>query len=203
MAPNVDGARRQQGFLSVADTAALAGRGITILDPHSTLISDSVDLAPGVMVWPGVVLQRLGDGTLSVGAETVLHSGTRIVARGGVVVIGQRAEIGEEGGFTVKADKPGVAISIGDEARLLGGGSAMLDNWIGRGAQVLGPVRMQDCRLDAGGSHAEADPDLRGGVLKGAGVARGLHVPRGGVIQAFGIFDASLLRRQVEFHPKR
>lgn len=199
----VDHARKQQGFLSVAATAALTGRGATILDPHSTLVSEGVDLGAGVVVWPGVVLQISEKGELSVGAGTVLYSGTRIVARGGRVVIGQRVEIGEEGGFTIKADKPGVVISIGNEARLLGGGSAMLDNTIGRGAQVLGPIRMQACRLEAGGSHADPDPDLRGGVLKGAGVARGLHVPQGGVIQAFGVFDAALLRRQVEFHPKR
>ena len=61
---------------------------------------------------------------------------------------------------------------------------------------------MQKCRLGDGGSHAEPDPNRRGGVLKGAGVARGLHVPQGGVIQAFGIFDTASLRRQVEFHPK-
>lgn len=203
MISDVDRARRQQGFLSAADTAALTGRGVAILDPYSTLVSEGVDFGTGVVVWPGVALQRLDDGKLSVGAGTVLHSGTRIVARGGTIVIGERAEIGEEGGFTVKADRPGIVIEIGDEARLLGGGSAMLDNAIGRGAQVLGPVRMQQCRLDAGGSHAEPDPDLRGGVLKGAGVARGLHVPQGGVIQAFGVFDAAALRRQVEFHPKR
>lgn len=199
----VDRVRQQQGFLSVTATVALIARGAAILDPHSTLVSDGVDLGPGVVIWPGVVLQRSEDGELSVGAGTVLYSGTRIVARGGRVVIGQHVEIGDEGGFTVKADKPGVAISIGDEARLLGGGSAMLDNVIGRGAQVLGPIRMQACRLDAGGSHSEPDPDLRGGVLKGAGVARGLHVPQGGVIQAFGVFDTALLLRQVEFHPKR
>jgi carbonic anhydrase/acetyltransferase-like protein (isoleucine patch superfamily) len=200
---NVDSARLDQGFLSIADTAALIGRGVTILDPHSTLVSEGVQLEAGVVVWPCVVLQRLADGELSVGSGTTLFSGTRIVSRKGRVVIGQRVEIGEEGGFTIKADKPGVVIDIGDEARLLGGGSAMLNNIIGRGAQVLGPIRMQECRLDAGGSYAEPDPDLRGGVLKGCGVARGLHVPQGGVIQAFGVFDAASLRRQVEFHPKR
>jgi hypothetical protein len=201
--PDVDRTRRREGFLSVADTAALVGRGVAILDPHSTLISEGVDLGAGVVVWPGVTLQRLDDGKLSVGAGTVLHSGTRIVARAGTVVVGQHVEIGEEGGFTLKADRPGIVVAIGDEARLLGGGSAMLNNAIGRGAQVLGPIRMQECRLDAGGSHAEPDPDRRGGVLKGAGVARGLHVPQGAVIQAFGMFDAASLRRQVEFHPKR
>ena len=90
-----------------------------------------------------------------------------------------------------------------DNRLLLGGGSAVLNNVIGRGAQVLGPIRMQECRLEDGGSHVEPDPDRRGGVLKGAGVARGLSVPRGGVIQAFGTFEAGALRRQVEFHPKR
>jgi carbonic anhydrase/acetyltransferase-like protein (isoleucine patch superfamily) len=200
---DLDDIRRQHGFLSMADTAALIGRGVVMFDPYSTLISEDVDLGAGVVIWPGVTLQRLDAGTLAVGTGTVLHSGTRIVARGGTVVIGRRAEIGEEGGFTLKADRPDVVIEIGDEARLLGGGSAVLNNVIGRGAQVLGPIRMQECRLEDGGSHVEPDPDRRGGVLKGAGVARGLSVPRGGVIQAFGTFEAGALRRQVEFHPKR
>ena len=203
MIPDLDDIRRQHGFLSMADTAALIGRGVVMFDPYSTLISEDVDLGAGVVIWPGVTLERLDAGTLAVGTGTVLHSGTRIVARGGTVVIGRRAEIGEEGGFTLKADRPDVVIEIGDEARLLGGGSAVLNNVIGRGAQVLGPIRMQECRLEDGGSHAEPDPDRRGGVLKGAGVARGLCVPQGGVIQAFGTFEAGALRRQVEFHPKR
>jgi hypothetical protein len=117
------------------------------------------------------------------------------------VVIGPGAEIGEEGGFTLKASA-GDVIEIGAGARLLGGGSLTLSNRIGRGAQILGPIRCQNCTLGAGGSYRDPEPDERGGVLKGSGVARGIEVPQGHVIQAFGLFVDALMRRQSHFHPK-
>jgi hypothetical protein len=196
-----DAARRSLGFMSVEDTAALARRGILVPAPHATLVSEGIDLAPGVVLWPGAILQLVG-GDLSVGANTNLYPGTRIVAEGGSIRIGAGAEIGEEGGFTVKAGT-GTSIEIGEAARLLGGGSLLLSNRIGDGAQILGPIRCQNCRLGGGGSHREPNPDLRGGVLKGAGVARDLDIPTGHVIQAFGNFSDGTLRPQTFFHPKR
>lgn len=196
-----DPGRVAQGFVSVGDTAALAARGVTVLDPWSTLVSASVSFGAGVVLWPGTSLQVLEAGTLHVGAGSVLFPGVRILAKGGNVMIDEEAEIGEEGGFTVKAETQAVSILIGKGARLLGGGSLLLDNEIGPGAQVLGPIRMQKCRLDGGGTHRDADVDRRGGVLKGSGVARGCVVPRGHVIQAFGLFGDAPMRKQSFFHP--
>jgi carbonic anhydrase/acetyltransferase-like protein (isoleucine patch superfamily) len=197
-----DDARRALGFLGLAETAALADAGVLLPAPATVLISPGVGLAPGVVVWPGVVLFSDAPGSLTVGAGTQLHGGTRIAASGGGrVTIGDEAEIGDEGGFTVKADA-GHRIEIGSRARLLGNGSMTLSNRIGDGAQVLGPIRMQACTLAGGGSWREPDPDERGAVLKGAGVARGISLPRGTVIQAFGLFAGEPVRRQTEFHPK-
>ena len=198
----VDRIRRANDFISIAATTALAARGITVFDPFSTLVSADAVLDQGVILWPNVVVQVLQGGALRIAAGTVLFPGTRIVARGGQVAIGREVEIGEEGGFTIRADAPGIAITIGDGARLVGGGSLALANTIGRGAQVLGPIGLQNCRLGDGGSYREPDPDLRGGVLKGSGVARGIDVPQGHVIQAFGLFSEAPLRRQSHFHPK-
>ncbi|MBK1840184.1 hypothetical protein JHL17_22510 [Azospirillum sp. YIM B02556] len=198
----VDRARERAGFLSVEAVAALADDGVLVLDPFSTLVSPGVALAGGVTLWPGTIIQATEGGEVTVGSGTRLFPGTRIVAAGGRVTIGAETEIGEEGGFTIKADHPGCLIEIGSHARLLGGGSLALANHIGDGAQVLGPIRMQDCRLQSGGSHRDPDPDRRGGVLKGSGVARGLTVPTGMVIQAFGLFGEAPLRPQSFFHPK-
>ncbi|MBM6595837.1 hypothetical protein [Microvirga pudoricolor] len=195
-----DAARLSLGFMSAAQTAALGEAGILVPDPHSTLVSAGIDLAPGVVIWPGTVLSLTG-GSLSIRSGTHLYPGTRIVAEGGAIAIGSDAEIGEEGGFTVKAGV-GSSIAIGSRARLLGGGSLLLSNHLGDGAQVLGPIRCQECRLGTGGSHREPDPDLRGGVLKGMGVARGIEVPQGYVVQAFGLFSEAPLRLQTHFHPK-
>ena len=197
-----DDARRALGFLSLAGTAALAERGVLVPTPGAVLVSPGVALAEGVVLWPGVILSADAPGLLTVGAGTQLHGGTRVVAAaGGRVEIGGEAEIGEEGGFTIKAEA-GHAIRIGSRARLLGNGSLTLSNEIGDGAQVLGPIRMQSCTLAGGGSWRDPDPDERGAVLKGAGVARGIVLTRGSVIQAFGLFAEAPVRRQTEFHPK-
>jgi UDP-3-O-[3-hydroxymyristoyl] glucosamine N-acyltransferase len=196
-----DAARRRLGFLSLAETSALSYRGVVLPDPGSVLVSHDVHLEEDVVLWPGVILQISTSGHIAVGRGTNLLPGSRIVAAGGGVVIGPDAEIGEEGGFTLKAGA-GDVIEIGAGARLLGGGSLTLSNRIGRGAQILGPIRCQNCTLGGGGTYRDPDPDERGGVLKGAGVARGIEVPRGHVIQAFGLFADADMLRQSYFHPK-
>jgi hypothetical protein len=196
-----DESRQRLGFLSAAETAALAHRGVVIPASTSVLISPGVQLATGAVLWPGVILEARDGGTIVIGAGTQLFPGSRLVASGGSIKVGASAEIGEEGGFTLKAEAEDL-IEVGDGARLLGGGSLILSNWVGRGAQILGPIRCQNCTLGDGGSFRDPDPDGRGGVLKGSGVARHIDVPTGSVIQAFGLFSEGVLRRQSYFHPK-
>lgn len=198
----IDLARERAGFLSVGDLLERAAAGVLVLDPFSTLVSPQVGLAAGVTLWPGVTVQATNGGRIAIGEGTVLHSGTRIVADGGLVAIGAGTEIGEEGGFTIRTGGAGNRIEIGSGARLLGGGSLTLDNRIGNGAQVLGPIRMQNCVLGGGGTWRDPEPDERGGVLKGGGVARRIEVPTGMAIQAFGLFSEAPLRPQSHFHPK-
>jgi hypothetical protein len=196
-----DAAREHLGFLSEAEIIALSRLGILSPDPGSVLVSGDVRLAEDVVLWPNVILQISAGGRITIGPGTNLFPGTRIVASGGSVTVGAGAEIGEEGGFTLKAGA-GETIDIGDGARLLGGGSLTLSNRIGRGAQILGPIRCQNCLLGDGGTYRDPEPDARGGVLKGSGVARGIEVPQGHVIQAFGLFAEAVMRRQSYFHPK-
>lgn len=198
----INSVRERAGFLSVEAVVAFADIGVVVHDPFSTLISPDVALGAGVTFWPGVIVQAGEGGQVAIGEGTQLFPGTRIVAIGGRVGVGTATEIGEEGGFTIKADRSDSLIEIGDGVRLVGGGSLTLDNRIGHGAQVLGPIRMQNCRLGDGGTHRDPDPDRRGGVLKGSGVARGIEVPAGMVIQAFGLFGEAPLRPQSFFHPK-
>ncbi|WP_262028906.1 hypothetical protein [Microvirga sp. Mcv34] len=196
-----DAARRRLGFLSLEETAALSRRGILLPDPGSVLVSSDVQLEEDVVLWPNVILQASSHGRIAIGRGTNVFPGTRVVASGGAVTIGSGAEIGEEGGFTIKAGA-GDTIAIGDGTRLLGGGSLTMSNRIGRGAQILGPVRCQNCILGDGGTYRDPEPDERAGVLKGSGVARGIEVPQGHVIQAFGLFGEAVMRRQSYFHPK-
>lgn len=196
-----DADRARLGFLSQEETIALIRRGVVLPAPFSVLVSRRVELEPDVVLWPNTILHASDGGHVGIGRGTQLFPGTRIAAAGGSVTIGTGADIGEEGGFTLKAG-PGETIAIGDGARLLGGGSLALSNRIGRGAQILGPIRCRNCTLGDGGTYREPEPDERGGVLKGSGIARGIDVPRGHVIQAFGLFSEGVLRRQSYFHPK-
>lgn len=196
-----DTARSRLGFLSLEETVALASR-VTILDIHSTLVSPGVAFGENVVLWPGTIVQAGPGGSIAIGSSAILHAGTRLVASAGSIAIGDGVEIGEEGGFTVKAEG-GAVITIGNGARLLGGGSLTLSNRIGDGAQILGPIRCQNCVLGDGGTHRHPEPDERGGVLKGSGVARNIEVPRGRVIQAFGLFADAPMRPQSYFHPKK
>ncbi len=196
-----DESRQRLGFLSAAETAALARRGVSIPDPTSVLVSPGVRLGTGTVLWPGVILEARDGGTIVIGDGTQLFPGSRLVASGGSITVGAQVEIGEEGGFTIKAGT-GDVIEIGDGARLLGGGSLTLSNRIGRGAQILGPIRCQNCTLGGGGTYRDPEPDGRGAVLKGSGVARHIDVPTGCVIQAFGLFSEGVLRQQSYFHPK-
>jgi hypothetical protein len=197
----IDSMRRAMGFLTLEETLLLAGGRVVMPDPGSVLVSPGVRLGEDMILWPGVILETSKDGRLSIGAGSVLFPGTRIVASGGRVTIGSGVEIGEEGGFTIKAEV-GAAIEIGDGARLLGGGSLTLSNRIGRGAQILGPIRCQNCRLGGGGSHRHPEPNERGAVLKGSGIARNIDIAQGHVIQAFGLFSEGSVRPQSYFHPK-
>jgi hypothetical protein len=196
-----DEARQRLGFLSAAETAALTHRGVLMPDSTSVLVSPGVQLGTGAVLWPGIILEARDSGTIVIGAGTQLFPGSRLVASGGSIEVGASAEIGEEGGFTLKTEA-GDLIEVGDGVRLLGGGSLTRSNRIGRGAQVLGPIRCQNCTLGDGGSYRDPEPDERGGVLKGSGVARQIDVPTGCVIQAFGLFSEGVRRQQSYFHPK-
>jgi len=200
--PEADAARRNLNLLTVENMTALARRDIVIPAPYAVLVSPDATLEDGIILWPNTILQIVGNGRISVGKGTVLFPGTRIVVSGGgTVTIGAEAEIGEEGGFTIKAEA-GETIAIGDGVRLLGGGSLTRSNRIGRGAQILGPIRCQNCYLGDGDTYRAPEPDERGGVLKGSGVARNVEVPQGHVIQAFGLFADAVMRQQSYFHPK-
>jgi acetyltransferase-like isoleucine patch superfamily enzyme len=197
----VDASRRSLGFLEVGTMVALADRGIHLLDPFSILISPQAEIEPGAVLSPIVVLDIGAGGAIHIGAGTRLFSGTHIRADGGTVSVGRRAEIGADGGFSLKASA-GIAITVGHRARLTGGGILSENCDIGDGAQVLGRIDVRACRLAGGGAYDEADPDRRGAVLKGFGQARNIRLARGQVIQGFGLFSEAEVRMQSFFHPR-
>ncbi|NRG17165.1 hypothetical protein HPQ64_05635 [Rhizobiales bacterium] len=197
----LDAVRRQFGFLEIGETAALIDGGTILFDPFSTLISRNARLGHGNVIYPNVTLECGEAGTLKLGDGNILHSGTRIVAAAGRVVIGSHNQFGE-GGFLAKADRADASIEIGDRGRYHSGASVMGRCRLGSGSQILGAISVQDCVLGAGAPHTEPDPDLRGGVLKGQGRARGLTLAAGDVIFGNGVFSQDAVERQLAYHPR-
>ena len=201
--PTVDDHRRALGLLTVDEALALGADGVRVLDPWSTLVSSGVVLGRGTVLYPGVVVQRDGDGVVEVGEDTVLYPGTFLLAAaGGSIRVGARCEVGP-GGVQVKANQPGASIELGTGVRLLNGCELVGRCRLGDGAQVIGTIAAQSVELGGGlGGHGHPEPDERGAVLKGAGLARGLRLQRGDVVNLTPSFDGVPVERQSTYHPK-
>ena len=197
----LDGARERLGYLGVNALMALRARGNLILDPYSTLVSVRAAIGSGNVLMPGITLTCAEGAELVIGDGNTLQQGTLIVVDTGAVRIGAGNLLGDAG-LTIRASRADALIEIGDHGRYQSGVTLIGRCRLGSGSQLLGPIAVESCDLGAGGSFREPDPDLRGGVLKGFGVARGLTVPQGQVVQGHGVFRAEDIKPQSYFHPK-
>jgi hypothetical protein len=195
-----DRQRRALGFLTIAETLALAARGNQILDPHSILIAAAARIGSGNRFYPGVTVEAGAGAAIAIGDGNLFWPGSTIAATAGTITIGDRNQFGP-GGFTASLDGAGGLIAIGSGGRFRDGAAIGASTTLGSGAQVLGPIQVQGSALAAGGGHDAPDPDARGGVLKGAGRARGLAVGQGQVIEGHGHFDMADLKPQSFYHP--
>jgi hypothetical protein len=194
----LDRMRAGHGYLSIAETLALADRGNTVFDPFSLLISRGVRIGRGNVFYPAVTILRAADGKVSIRDGNTFHPGAHLsAAKGGRIAVGSHNQFGP-GGFSVRAED--ASVKVGDGGRYNGGASVSAPAQLGSGSQILGAIAVQDCTLAPGGTFEEPDPDLRGAVLKGVGRARGLKLARGQVIQGGGTFDATDIKRQSSFH---
>jgi carbonic anhydrase/acetyltransferase-like protein (isoleucine patch superfamily) len=194
--------RTDLGFLTVAGTDALTDSGVRVLDPFSALISAGVVIGPDTVIYPGVVIQQDAAGRLELGARNVLYPGTILLARQGAsLVIGDECELGP-GGVQVKANQPGSDITVGNGVRLLNGCELTGRSELGDGCQIIGAVQAQSVRLAGGlGGYQWPEPDERGALLKGTGLARGIVLERGEVISCQPSFADAEVARQSSFHP--
>ncbi len=190
------------GFLTVAGVAELADSGIRVLDPFSTLISAGVTMGPDCVIYPGVVIQRDAASRLVLGSGNVLFPGTFLLAqRGGSLVIGDSCELGP-GVVQVKANLPAADIKLGNGVRLLNGCELTGHSELGDGCQIIGPILAQSVWLGGGlGGYGWPNPDERGALLKGSGLARDLVLERGEVVSCQPSFADAEVVRQSHFHP--
>lgn len=198
----IDEQRASQGFLGIAELLALADRGNTILDPFSILISVSALIGENNVFYPNVILDAKDGGKLSVGNENVFYPSTLILAEKGKVSIGNNNQFGD-GGCSIKANMPDAEITIGDNGRYINNPQIIGKTSLGSGSQIIGAITAQNVTLEAGGDYRSTDIDSRAGLLKGTGLARGVVVPEGKVINGSGTFKQEDLEDQSKYHPKK
>lgn len=183
---------------------ALAGASMRnqVLDPHSVLISRFATLGEGNVFYPGVVIQSDENSVLTIGSHNVFYPGAFLLAEnGGRLTIGSHGSYGP-GGVQIKANVRAATIVIGDRVRITNGPEIVGTTSIGDGGQLIGPIQAQSVHIAGGGDHTEPDVDLRAGVLKGIGLARGTRVEVGEVVNGLGNFADALVERQSVYHPR-
>ncbi len=197
----INTSRTSRGFLTIEQTLALAEAGNIVLDPFSVLISAAVILGENNLFYPNVVIEAQNAGKLTIGNGNIFYPNTLILADSGEVQIGNNGVFGD-GGCSIKANLPTATISIADNGRYCSGAQILGNSLLGNGTQVLGAITVQNCTLEGGGDFTEADPDKRGAVLKGHGLARNIHLATGDVLNGTGTFLQAQTERQMRYHPK-
>lgn len=195
------GSRQGKDFLTSDELGAVIGRHNNIFDPHSLLISSGVEIGQHNTFYPNVVIELSGAGRIKIGDGNIFYPGTYILSSLGSIKIGDNNELGT-GGCSIKANVDEAKIIIGDNGRYCGNTSIMGKTTLGSGSQVLGDISVQSCILAEGGGYGVHDADKRGAVLKGAGLARGLSIKAGQVINGWGDFSEATVEWQRTYHPK-
>jgi UDP-3-O-[3-hydroxymyristoyl] glucosamine N-acyltransferase len=195
-----DSSRQARGFLTLDEVIATVSAANTVLDPHSLLVGSGVTIGKGNVFYPNVVIERSGEGVLSVGDDNVFYPGVYILSSAGAVHIADHNEFGT-GGCTIKANMPDAEVRIGSNGRYCDGVSIMGKTTLGDGSQIIGDITVQSCIMGGGGSFQEPDPDQRGAVLKGFGLARDLQLQTGQVVNGSGAFADAPIEQQRAYHP--
>ena len=194
-----DAQRRAQGLLTPGELLALGDRDNVVLDPFSVLVSRQVRLGRSNRLEPGVVI-LCGAGEIEIGDGNTFFMGTRLDAAAGRIKIGGGNRCGE-GGLTLRVSAEDTELLVGDHGRYQQGATVQGPADLGSGSQILGSILAQGVVLAGGGSYLEPDPDKRGAVLKGFGVARGITLPQGRVIAGSGTFKEADAVWQSTNHP--
>lgn len=193
--------RKLFGFLSVDETLALSRRDNIILDVFSTLISESCIIGHKNTFYPNVIIQCANEGILEIKNNNVFFPSCLLIADQGKISIGNNNQFGD-GGCNVKANRVEALITIGDKGRYINGPTIIGKTTLGSGSQIIGPVTVQDCLLEEGADFSAQNPDQQAAVLKGSGLARGIKVGKGQVINGQGIFDQQMIENQISYHRK-
>lgn len=199
----IDSQREAKGFLTIEEVLALNKKGNLILDPFSILISKRVKIGSQNIFYPSIIVEILNNGAISIDNGNTFFPQTSMLADNGEIIIGNNNQFGD-GGVSIKANQPGVKIRIGNEGRYLNGVQVIGNTSLGSGSQLIGGLlTVQDCSIENGLPYTHPEPDERGGVIKGFGVARNLTIKQGQVINGSGVFLEEDIKKQSFYHPKK
>ncbi len=195
--------REINGFLSIDETLALTKNGNIIIDPFSTLIGRNCEIGANNKFYPCTIFEVSNDGSISIGRDNVFYHNCYFVADKGKIVIGDNNQFGD-GGFSAKANMIGSEIVVSNGGRYLNGVQLLGKTYLGSGSQIIGNITVQNCSLAAGENYTYPNPDERGGLLKGIGLARNLAIEKGMVINGNGDFEPTQMKNQSYYHaPKK
>lgn len=195
-----DEQRSERGFHTIPNLLEVVGQHNNILDEHSVLIGKNVMIGHSNIFYPGVIIEQQGDAAIQIGDSNTFYPGTYIYGSHGSLTIGSGNEFGPAG-LTIRANMPNVSIVIGNDGRYCDSASIMGKTSLGDGSQILGNITAQGCVLAGGGSSKEPNPDKRAAVLKGFGLARGITLSVGQVVNGAGNFSDALVETQRSYHP--
>lgn len=171
--------RAENNYLTIEEVIDLHNRGNKVHDVFSTLISRNVKIGQDNIFYPNIVIETDDSSEIEIVDGSIFGMCTSIQASNKAV------------------------IKIGSKCRFDGKVAIYGNCTIGSGSQILGSIQVYDCVLQEGGSYQEADPDLRGAVLKGVGRAKNLMVRQGYVINGVGDFKQEQEELQTNYHPKK
>jgi len=191
--------RHTKGFLDPKETMVIIGTSNTVLDPYSVLISKNVSVGTGNILYPNVVIECADNAKITIGNDNVFYPGTYLLSSTGSISIGDNNELGMNG-CTIRANSSEAAIRIGSGGRYCDGANIMGQSNLGDGSQILGNIIVQSCTLAPGSTYQVPDPNERGAVLKGFGIARNLTLEKGLVINGAGDFASSPTEWQRDYH---
>jgi hypothetical protein len=172
----------------------------TFLDPSSILISRNVIIGKGNIFYSSTVLQTIEQGRITLGDNNTFTPNVFFYVSG-TVMLGSHNLFGD-GGVTARVPA-GETLRVGNHGRYINGVALTGNNTLGDGSQIIGPIRVQSCLLASGKDFNHPEPDERGAVLKGYGLARNIGLKRGQVIDGLGHFDTANVKMQSFFHPKK
>jgi len=193
--------RNRLGFLTIEETLALSSRDNIILDVFSLLISKICTIGRNNTFFPNVIIQCTSNGTIEIKDNNTFYPSCLLIADQGKILIGNNNQFGD-GGCNIKANRLQAVITIGDNGRYINGPTIIGKTTLGSGSQIIGAVTVQDCILEEGVDFRAQNPDEQAGVLKGSGLARGVKVGKGKVINGQGIFDQQMIENQNSYHKK-